>query len=303
MQNKFPSMTGLRAFESAARHQSFTRASIELNLTQSAISHQIRKLEEMIGSKLFERHGSDIRLTETGLEYLGPARSAITELQFATDRAIGRGQDDVLTVASLGTFMIKCLLPHLGDFIASNPDIHLRVKTLLPFSQGRPDDYDVSIQYGMDSDWQGFVSTRISTEEVFPVCSPLLVEGPSGLKEPQDLAEHAIVRTTSPLILRDDWALWLRRAGVADLVFAREIGCDLLYPSYQIAIEGLGVALGRSAVVQSDILAGRLVEPFSIRLPTPLGYHIVHPPHHSGMPKVKRFTAWAGEVLAKKLDC
>jgi len=301
MQSKLPSMAGLRAFEATARHLSFTRASIELNLTQSAISHQIRNLEELLGASLFDRVGNDIRLTDAGIEYLGPARSAITELQVAADRAIGRRQRDVLTIACLGTFAIKCLLPAMGGFMKAHPEIRLRVRTLTPFAQARPDDYDVSIQYGLDADWPGFSAHRISTEEIFPVCSPILLHGQHPLREPADLRHHFIVRTTSPLVLRDDWPLWQRKAGIDDLGFAGEIVCDLLYPTYQTAIEGLGVALGRSAVVRTDIANGRLVEPFSIRMPSPLGYHVVYPQQHANLTKVQRFVEWACGSLASDL--
>jgi LysR family glycine cleavage system transcriptional activator len=302
MSDRLPSMTGLRAFEAAARHLSFTRASIELNLTQSAISHQIRNLEELIGARLFDRVGNDIQLTDAGQEYVGPARAAITELQVAADRAVGRRQSDTLTIACLGTFAIKCLLPAVGDFARRHPDIRLRFRTLVPFMQVRSDDYDVSIQYGMDADWPAFATQRISTEEIFPVCSPRLLEAPDGLRKPSDLARHVVIRTTSPLVLRDDWPLWLRKAGVTDIRFAGEISCDLLYPTYQAAVDGLGVALGRSAVVQRDLAEGRLVEPFTIRMPSPLGYHLVYPRVHATLTKVQRFVSWSVEVLAAGLQ-
>lgn len=301
MDHRLPSMTALRVFEAAGRYLSFTRAAIELNLTQGAVSHQIRNMEELIGVDLFQRIGNEVRLTLAGQEYLGPARAAITELRVAADRAIGRRQSNMLTIACLGTFAIKCLLPHLADFIGANPGLRLRVRTLVPFQQARADDYDVSIQYGMDADWPGFASHRISDEEVFPVCSAGLLKSGAPLRVPYDLIHHTIIRTTSPLILRDDWPLWLRKAGLADLHFATEIDCDLLYPSYQAAIEGLGVALGRSAVVLGDMAAGRLVEPFTIRLPSPLGYHVVYPRHHETLGKVQRFVSWAGDVLASKV--
>lgn len=302
MQNRLPSMTGLRAFEASARHLSFTRASIELNLTQSAVSHQIRNLEELIGVRLFDRTGNDISLTDAGQDYLAATRSVLTELQTATDRVTWRRHDDVLNLASLGTFAIKCLLPNLHDFIAKNPADRLSVRTLVPFATSRADDFDVSIQYGRDGDWPGFASARLTSEEIFPVCSPRLVEAQDGLRDPEDLARFTIVRTTSPLILRDDWPLWLRKAGIADIEFPREITCDLLYPSYQIAIEGLGVALGRGPVVRGDIAAGRLVEPFTVRLPSPLGYHLVYRQHLEELPKVQRFRSWACEFLSHRLN-
>lgn len=298
MTNKLPSVIGLRAFEATARHLSFTRAAIELNLTQSAVSHQIRTLEELIGFPLFERMGNEIRLTERGNEYLVSARSIIIDLQVATDRARGRGEDNELTIGCLGTFALKCFFPHLKDFTAHYPHIRLRVRTIVPSHPTRPDDYDISIQYGQETDWPDFDVRRISTEEIFPVCSPKLCQGRNGLRVPRDLENTTIVRTTSPFILRDDWPLWLRKAGIAEMRFSSEIVCDLLYPSFQAAIEGLGVALGRSAVVKNDIAAGRLVEPFNIRLPSTTGYHLVSPRYNKVPEKVQNFIEWCLDRLA-----
>lgn len=301
--NFFPSMTGLRAFEAAARHQSFTRAAIELNLTQSAVSHQIRKLEELLGVSLFDRIGNEIQMTESGLEYYNVARTTITEIRFATDRAIRQSQDDVLTIGALSTFAVKCLLPHLKDFTDRNPGIDLRLRILPASPDPTRDDCDILILYGQEANWPGFIATRITVEEaLFPVCSPMLLEGPNALKGPRDLENHTIIRTISPLILRDDWPFWLRRAGVSQINFSKEITCDLLYPSYQLAIEGLGIAMGRSAVVKGDIEAGRLVEPFSIRLPSSLGYHIMHPPHRIATPKVQIFVEWVRDSLSSMLS-
>jgi len=296
MQNVFPSITGLRAFEAAARHRSFTRAAIELNLTQSAVSHQIRKLEDLIGLKLFDRLGNDIQLLEAGTAYYNVARAIITELRGATDRVMRQGQDEILTVGSLGTFAVKCLIPHVKDFISEHPDIVLRLKILPAAPDPEFSDCDVSILYGSESDWSGFVTTRITTDELFPVCSPSLLDGSTPISTPADLAKQTVIRTASPLILRDDWPFWLRRAGVADLTFDREITCDLLYPSYQLAIDGVGVAMGRSAVVREDIEKGRLVEPFSVRIASGAGYHVVHPPQLSSS-NVDRFTRWATEMF------
>ncbi|MDC7987138.1 transcriptional regulator GcvA, partial [Rhodoplanes sp. TEM] len=297
MLRRLPSMSGLRAFEATARHLSFTQAATELNLTQGAVSHQIKNLEDMLGLKLFVRDGNAIRLTEAGQEYLTSARAVITELMVATDRAIDRQRGDVLTVACLGTFAIKSLIPNLADFIDRHPSIGLRVRTLVPLIEMDPQDYDVSIQYGTGADWPGMVAHKIGAEELFPVCAPSLLAAGRGLSSPKDLARCTVIRTASPLILRDDWPLWLEKAGVSGMSFAAEITCDLLYPSYQTAIEGLGVAMGRSSVVKGDIERGRLVEPFAIRLPSSLGYYVVTGAERAKLAKVKLFTDWALERL------
>jgi len=291
MGRNLPSLKSLVAFEATARNLSFSRAAVELNLTQTAISHQIKKLEDMLGAKLFVREGNVIGLTDLGREYLGPARAAITEVFTATDRAVNRGRGDILTIASPGTYLTKCLLPRLPDFRKRHPKIMLRIRTIVPFEIPLLQDFDVSIQYGV-GDWPGMEAVKIANEEVFPICSPRLLKTKHGLKRPADLRYHTMIQTRSPFIPRDDWPFWLESAGISDIRFADEILCDLLYPSFQAAIEGLGVAMGRSGVVERDIAAGRLVEPFSIRIPSTSGYYLVAPPKRFELEKVRQFLDW-----------
>lgn len=290
MATVLPSMSSLLAFEAAARHLSFTRAAIELNITQGAVSQRIKTLEDILGVPLFIRDGNLIRVTAAGYEYLDAARRAITEMLVATDRAVGYQRGDVLTIACLGTFALKCLIPNLKDFRDEQPDISLKIRTLVPYGPPTLQHFDVSIQYGV-GDWPGHVATKISPEEIFPVCSPELAAG-GRLRDPADLSNYTIIRTASPLILRDDWPLWLEEAGNPGLKFSDEIVCDLLYPSFQAAIEGLGVALGRTAVVAKDLRDGRLIEPFDVRLQSPLGYYVVAVHEKAQDPKVEKFTRW-----------
>ena len=298
MFKELPSMTSLRAFEAAARHLSFTKAAVELGMTQGAISQQIKNLEDMIGLDLFVREKNRITLTETGHEYLVSARAAITELLVATDRVIDRQRGDILTIASLGTYSIKCLIPKLKTFTEANPHISVRIRTMVPSEQAVANDYDVSIQYGQKQDWPHLVAYPLGQEEFFPVCAPSLLRRKGGLSSPSDLARHTIIRTASPFTLRDDWPVWQEKAGIPDLKFAAEMTCDMLYVLYQAAAEGYGVAMGRTAVVQTDLASGRLVEPFSLRLRSALGYHLVIAPERKKLSKVQRFCEWALEILA-----
>jgi LysR family glycine cleavage system transcriptional activator len=301
MRKNLPSLSAIYAFEATARHLSFSKASIELNLTQSAISQRIKALEDFLGTPLFVRESTTIKLTDIGNEYLRSARSVITEVMVATDRAIGRHRGDELTIGCLGTFAQKCLIPMLPNFRKKNPGIAVRLRTLVPFGEQPRDDFDVSIRYGLD-DWPGMTTWKINDEEVFPVCGPALMRGPRALRTPEDLRHHTMLRTSSPLILRDDWPLWLEVAGIPRLSAAAEISCDLLYPSFQMAIEGMGVVMGRSAVVRSDIASGRLVEPFSIRLSSPLAYHIVAEEHRARLPKVATFVDWLLGAFKKMMS-
>lgn len=292
-------MSSLRAFEAAARHQSFTRAATELNLTQSAVSQRIKALEDLLGARMFEREGNLIALTKNGHEYLTAAKGVLTSLLVATDRAIERRRLDVLTIGCLGTFAQKCLIPSLHHFRKKHPDISLRLRTLVPFDVLAHQDYDVSIQYG-SNEWTGLVSTRLTHEEVFPVCSPSFLHGPRALKRPAQLKTHTQIRTASPLILRDDWPLWMEAAGIPGLTFADEMTCDLLYPSFQAAIEGLGVAMGRSTVVRHDIEGGRLVEPFNVRIGSGLGYFVLTTVERAKLEKVSLFSGWVVGHFADK---
>lgn len=298
---RLPSTRGLRAFEATARHLSFSQAAIELNLTQGAVSHQVKKVEELLGNRLFIRQGNEVSLTDVGREYLTSVRTMLAEMMSATSRAMDRERGDILTVASLVTFANKCLFPHLNDFMRLHPGIEIQVRTVFPGTPVNYQDFDVLIHYGSDADWGGPNSCRISREVLFPVCSPRYLEETGALRQPADLENCRLIYAASPLILRDDWKLWLKYAEVPDLPVRHRITFDHLNPSYQAAIEGLGIALGRNAVVKADLQAGRLIEPFNIRMPTSLGYYLVVPQPRSDLQQVHLFREWVRNELSKDL--
>lgn len=285
-----PSMMSLRAFEAAARHLSFTRAAIELNLTQTAISHQIKNLEDLLQVKLFVRSANMIALTEVGETYLRSVRAAILEISAATDRATDQSDENILTVQCLGLFAIKRLLPHLHDFRAQHPSIALKLRTIQIFENNFHHDFDVAIWHGA-GDWMGMTSEKLAEEEVFPVCSPRILAEGLPLKMPEDLQKLTIIRTSSA-ILRDEWPFWLETAGMSEMKFQSEITCDYMITSLQAAIDGLGITLGRSGVVGPDLAAGRLIEPFSIRARSMFSYHVVWPARSSDQRKVQVFKNW-----------
>ncbi len=293
-------MMSLRAFEAAARHLSFTRAAIELNLTQTAISHQIKNLEDLLRVKLFVRNANMIALTEAGEIYLRSVRNAIMEISAATDRATDQSDENMLTVQCLGLFAVKRLLPHLHDFRAQHPAISLKLRTIQAFENNFHHDFDVAIWHGAGG-WAGMTAERLADEEVFPVCSPgLLAAGPP-LKSPGDLERHTIIRTAST-ILRDEWPFWLETAKTNEMQFRSEITCDYMITSLQAAIDGLGVTLGRSGVVGPDLAAGRLIEPFSIRARSMFAYHVVWPARSSDMRKVQVFKNWLVKRVSDALQ-
>ncbi|MBV7484900.1 LysR substrate-binding domain-containing protein [Bordetella sp. BOR01] len=294
MGRHLPSLSALRAFEATARHLSFTRAAVELNLTQTAISHRIKELEGLLMVKLFARKQSAISLTEEGRAYLDSIRPALAQIASATD-GISSVRENRLNITCLSAFAFTCLIPALPNFQNRHPGIALR---LMPSAAtGRPDmrDFDVAVWHG-PNDWPGFESARISKEEIFPVCSPQLLANRPQLETPADLRHYSVVRTVSPIIT-DEWPAWLQHTGHESTEFGGEIYCEGLFFSMASTRAGLGVGLGRSSLVKDDLANGRLVEPFGVRLPSDSAYYAVSRPDKSALPRVKVFTEWLLEYF------
>ncbi|WP_170145677.1 LysR substrate-binding domain-containing protein [Rhodoplanes elegans] len=303
MPGRLPSIACLRAAEAVARHCSFGRAAVELNLTQTAISHQIRKLETLLGMPLFVRKGGTIRLTPSGEQYLADIRPMIVGIAHATDR-VARSAADTLIVGCPGTFMLKCLAPRIDGFLRRHAGLDVRLRTLNPYDQGDRDGsgpfkgLDVAIRYGLGT-FAGHDADRISYERIFPVCSEAQVDGRSLPLDPAELARHRVIRTTTPLLLRDDWPLWLETAGVPGLVFADEVACDLLYSCFEMAANGIGVVMGRTPVVSDDLARGRLVAPWAHSLRSASGYFVTVPHGRGADEAVRLFRDWVLETFAE----
>ena len=274
---------------------SFTRAALELNLTQTAVSHQIRSLEEHLGAQLFIRKRNSIQLTELAVEYLNAIQASLAEIAMATERARHFDRDNTLTIASSQAFAMKVLFPRLDEFRRLHPEIKLETKAVLSYEGLTRHEYDAAIRYGSANGWSGWVSERLTTEEMFPVCSPKLRKK-HRLKRPEDLSLHDVIRSSSP-VLRDEWPAWLARADIPHLHFKNEIVCDLIFFSLQAAIDGLGVAMGRRSLVSRDIESGKLVEPFRIRLETTSGFFLLSSPKKAKLPKVALFRNWLMNAL------
>ncbi|MCC6889750.1 MAG: LysR family transcriptional regulator [Hyphomicrobiales bacterium] len=269
-----PPFPWLQAFEATARHASFTRAALELGVTQAAVSHRIRNLEDMLDVKLFVRDASAVVLTSAAHDFLASIRSVIEEVRLATERLSHHDRSDILTIACTGSFSTKCLLPILPLFREKYPDIKLKIRKLSSLNVHQRPDYDVAIQYGK-GDLLGRAAERICREEVFPVCSPALMRGPQPITTPDDLSRHTIIRVMSPVIVWDEWPRWFEAAGYPNVRIVNELFCEVLFPSFQAAIAGLGVVMGRNILVSYDLRDGFLIEPFSTRLITDSGYYLM----------------------------
>jgi LysR family transcriptional regulator, glycine cleavage system transcriptional activator len=289
MTTGLPSLNGLRAFEAAARHLSFTRAAAELNVTQTAISHQIRRLEEQLGLKLFTRRSRTLELTPAGLGYLPAVRAAFEDLRQATERLRRRDRDELLTVSTIASLAAKWLLPRVATFQETHPDIEVRLTASTHLVDFRREEIDMAVRYGRGH-WPGLRADWLMAEDIFPVCSPRLREGGKPLRQPEDLAHHTLLHAT---LSREDWQLWLTAAGLpTSFATKRGLTFDQSFMAIEAAIEGHGVALGRTPIVESDIASGRLVVPFNVVLPAEAGYYIVAPEETADAPKIALFRDW-----------
>jgi LysR family glycine cleavage system transcriptional activator len=290
MTARLPSLNGLRAFEAAARHLSFTLAAAELNVTQTAISHQIRRLEEELGIRLFIRQNRALALTPEARDYLPGVRAAFNDLRLATDRLLRKDDDKVLTVSTLASLAAKWLLPRLSDFQEQHPGIDVRITTSTSLVDFQRDNVDAAIRYGRGQ-WPGLRADWLMADELFPVCSPSLLRGDKPLRRPEDLRGYPLLHTSSAN--SDDWRLWLTAAGLpADITKQPGITFDMIFMTIQAAIDGIGVAMGRTSYVQDDIAKGRLVVPFKIALPADAGFYLVSPEGRREAPKLTAFREW-----------
>jgi LysR family glycine cleavage system transcriptional activator len=290
MAARLPSLNGLRAFEAAARHLSFTRAAAELNVTQTAISHQIKRLEDELGIRLFVRNNRSLELTPQARDYLPLVRAAFDDLRLATERLVRKDNGKVLTVSTLASLAAKWLLPRLSAFQEAHPGIDVRITTSTSLVDFRKDDVDAGIRYGRGH-WPGVRADWLMADELFPVCSPSLLKGGKPLRCPEDLAQHTLLHTSASY--DDDWRLWLTAAGLP-VAISKQGGpsFDLIFMTIQAAIDGFGVALGRTSYVQDDIAKGRLVVPFKIALPVDAGFYLVSPEGRTDPPKLRAFRQW-----------
>lgn len=284
-----PSLNGLRAFEAAARLLSFTQAAAELNVTQTAISHQIRRLEDQLGLKLFVRQNRTLALTREAQDYLPSVRSAFDDLRRASERLRRTDREGRLTVSTTASLATKWLVSRVAAFQDAHPGMEVRITTSTGLVDFRREEVDLAVRYGRGH-WPGLRAHWLMAERLFPVCAPGLLSGLEPLRAPADLARHTLLHTTA---YRDDWGLWLTAAGLPHSIAARRgLTFDLGFMAIQAAVEGLGVALGRLHLVEADIAAGRLMAPFDTELPQDAGYYVVAPEATADDPKIALFRNW-----------
>src|SRR6478752_3755167 len=287
MPRHLPPLNALKAFEAAARSESFTRAAEELCVTQGAVSHQVKSLEETLGIKLFNRERQRLVITDAGREYLGVIRDAFDRIASGTERVLQRQNAGTLTVTTSPDFAAKWLVNRLGRFAEAHPGIDLRVAANLHQVDFAREEVDIGIRHG-DGNWSGLDAVRLCTEQLFPVCSPKLMTGRNRIAKPSDLLK-------SPLLHLDDskaWSQWFDAAGIANAETSHGLTLNRASMLIDAAVDGQGVALARTTLAAWDLINGRLARPFDVGLKLSKTYWIVCPKATSMKPKIATFRDW-----------
>ena len=287
---RLPPLNWLRAFESSARHLSFTHAANELNLTQAAVSQQVKGLESQLGAALFRRLPRGIEMTEAGLAYLPVVHEAIERLAIATDEIFGQVNLRVLTVRVSLVFYTQWLASRMPEFRRLRPDINLRITRNIWGGDSCVTDVeaDLEIRHGHGK-WAGLRAERLTYDKLVPVCSPNLPSASQPLERPRDLAGHELLHV---LGYEEGWGYWLRKAGAAKVDSSRGIYFDTLISALKAAELGQGVALARSSLVEQMLANGQLIAPLLPHLPTQEAFWLVYSPHVIVNPNAKAFVDW-----------
>jgi LysR family transcriptional regulator, glycine cleavage system transcriptional activator len=290
MKKRLPPLNWLRSFEASARHLNFTQAATELNLTQAAISQQVKGLESQLGVSLFKRLPRGLELTEAGQAYMPVVHEAVERLAAATDELFGQGRKRLLTVRANLVFFTTWLAPRLARFRERHPDVGLRFTSNIWLDE-REKEADMEIRYGQGV-WAGYKSSRLTWDELFPVCSPRLNNGEAPPESPEALADHTLLHVIG---YEEGWGYWLNQTGFHHVDPSQGMQFDTLITALEMATLGHGLALGRTSLVAGMIESGRLLAPFEQRIPTSEAFYLACPAHQYMSPQAEAFWSWLEE--------
>ncbi len=287
---KLPFLNGARAFEAAARAESFAKAASELNVTPAAISRMVQLLEQRLGVPLFERKANRLVLTAGGRVYQAGLTQIFDQLANLTAQVTAMAGSRVLTVGVGPTFATRWLIPRLADLQKDAPDIEVRFATggaTVPYN----DDWTCGIRLG-SGEWPEFRSEKLFPADFTPVCAPALAKR---LKSPEDLRGATLLRVAHAA---DEWPQWFKAAGVGKL---RASGPEFEYygQALQAAADGIGVAIGISPYVDDDVKAGRLVAPFAVTVSKGEHWYLIWRDSRKDEAAFRAFRGWIVRAAKK----
>ncbi|MCH8105450.1 MAG: transcriptional regulator GcvA [Proteobacteria bacterium] len=294
-----PPLNSLRAFESAGRHLSFSKAALELSVTTGAISQQIRTLEEFLDIKLFKRRSRSIVLTEPGQIFLPLLSEGFTRITEAVDTVRRSQRDGPLTISAAPSFTSRWLIPRLCKFQARHPEIDVRIDASSRLVDFVREDIDVGIRFGT-GEFEGLDPIYLFSFDLIAVCSPDLIRGSNGLLDISDIADYTLLHNEDANTGDSwpDWGMWLATAGIDDIDASRGIFFNQGEMIINAAIEGQGIALVGNVLAAGEIEAGRLVQLFETKLPVRLSFHLVTSRQKARSTKVTAFREWILEESA-----
>lgn len=296
-------LNALRAFEASARHQSFSAAAAELNVTPAAVGQLVRTLEEWLGTPLFRRSNSGrarLVVTEAAQLALPDIRAGFDRLTLGLETLKESSASGVLTVAVSPAFAAKWLLPRIDSFQTAWPDTDVRLDTNLKPVDFVAQGVDIGVRYGT-GDWPGLVAEKLMDEEIYPVCSPELWRRRGKFQEPSDLLRETLIHDLSmeghagfPT-----WEAWFQQAGVSNVGTSRGMKINNSAAVLQAAAEGHGIALARSVMAHDDLAASRLVRLFpKIEVTSALAYYVIYRAECASLPKLVAFRDWLLKTTA-----
>ena len=284
----------LTAFEAAARHQNFARAAAEMNLTGSAVSHHVRRLEARLGVALFQRHARGVTLTAEGRRLADAASSAFSDVEgVLLDLRERRNEGELLRITTLHSLAQAWLIPRLPRFITSHPQLRLRLETdpvMARFDEGGP---DLGLRFGIGH-WPGLSAHYVMSDHLFPVASPELIER-ARIREVADIARLPLIAD----LARQGWLDWFRAAGLHGARIDERYSMNDSTDALRAAASGLGAALARERIARPWLERGELVALPGPMLQARWSYYLVYPDHRPLRPAARSFVDW---VLAEARD-
>ena len=288
MGRRVPPFAAIRAFEAAARHGTLQAAADELGVSPSAVSHQIKSLEDFLGAKVFVRRNNKLSLTDLGTSYQQDLRQALDLIEIATARAAQRQKGGRITVNLFFSLAELWLVPLLGSFHEAHPDIEVKLVTQPEDVSLSGSDIDVAIRYASrESVEQG--CEFLFEEDILPVCSPGFLVAMGPMTSPADLTmRRLIISSLEP----SEWSIWAGANGVSLGEVTSWLELDQRTFVMQAARKGLGVAMARRPYADTDLEEGTLIAPFPKSVKTGFAYYLVVPERSRNLPRVKAFSKW-----------
>ncbi|WP_327332987.1 transcriptional regulator GcvA [Marinobacterium lutimaris] len=290
---RLPPLNALRVFEAAARHGSFNKAAEELCVTPSAVSHQLKSLEEFLGQKLFRREKRQVYLTGAGERYLGSVQLALDEVESATRRLMTATNTSAVNISVAPFFLTRWLVPRITRFQQRFPDVELRFSSTMGYIDFEHSDTDMAVYYGRGN-WEGVESHLLRNIVQTPVFAPSFLEGDKAINTPEDMVNHTLIYISGR---RHEWNRALREIGVSLSAATRTMSFSSTSLAVSAAIEGIGIALADRVLVEREIETGKLAAPFELAFDTQNAFYLVYKEKRALTYGMRAFRDWIMEEM------